>query len=346
VIPGARCAHPGYSLRPKARAESCICLLSYIDLRMQQINPADVSRRAFTRMKTDLNALTVFARVAQLGTFTAASKSLSMPKATVSTMVSALEKRLGSQLLERTTRRVALTEAGRILLSSCERILAEIDSASDAIEALAASPRGLLRVSAPVALSRGILAPLLVSFGKRYPDVMIKLDVNTRPTDLLDGGYDIALLTGTPPAGSGQVHRITVFATRLYASEAYALAHGLPSHPSQLAQHALVGRTDDRARLHWELRRQGQRIVVEQQPTFSVSDTDTRAAMIARGLGIGWLPMFLAEDGLASGEVVPCLAEWEPTEIALNALLPTSRTRSPKAMALIEHLQSQLGPIA
>ena len=297
-------------------------------------------------MKVDLNALTVFARVAQLGTFTAAAKTLSMPKATVSTMVSALEKRLGTQLLERTTRRVSMTEAGRLLLVSCERILAEVDAASASIEALAASPRGLLRVSAPVALSRGILAPLLVSFGAHYPHVMIKLDVNTRPTDLLDCGYDIALLTGTPPAGSGQVHRITMFATRLYASHAYVQAHGLPSHPSELTRHALLGRTDDRARLHWELRRQGQRIAVEQQPTFSVSDTDTRAAMIARGLGIGWLPMFLAEEGLASGELMPCLHDWDATHVPLNALLPTARTRSPKAMALIEHLQAQLGPTA
>jgi LysR family transcriptional regulator for bpeEF and oprC len=303
-------------------------------------------QRAMPKMKVDLNALTVFARVAQLGTFTAAAKTLSMPKATVSTMVSALEKRLGTQLLERTTRRVALTEAGRILLVSCERILSEVDNASAAIEALASAPRGLLRVSAPVALSRGILAPLLVSFGARYPDVMIKLDVNTRPTDLLDSGYDIALLTGPPPAGSGQVHQITMFVTRLYASAAYVRAHGLPSHPSQLAEHALVGRTDDRARLHWELRRQGKRVAVEQQPTFSVSDTDTRAAMIGRGLGIGWLPMFLAEEGLASGALVPCLADWDPIHIALNALLPTARTRSPKAMALIDHLQSQLGPTA
>jgi LysR family transcriptional regulator, regulator for bpeEF and oprC len=297
-------------------------------------------------MKVDLNALTVFARVAQLGTFTAAAKSLSMPKATVSTMVSALEKRLGTQLLERTTRRVSLTEAGRILLASCERILSEIDNATAAVEALAASPRGLLRVSAPVALSRGILAPLLVSFGVRYPDVLIKLDVNTRPSDLLGCGYDIALLTGPPPAGSGQVHRITVFATRLYASAAYVRAHGHPSHPSQLPQYALLGRTDDRAQLHWELRRGSERIAVDQQPTFSVSDTDTRAAMIARGLGIGWLPRFLAEEGLSSGELVPCLPDWEPTEVPLNALLPTARTRSPKAMALIEHLQSQLGPTA
>jgi LysR family transcriptional regulator, regulator for bpeEF and oprC len=303
-------------------------------------------RKSHAEMKVDLNALTVFARVAQLGTFTAAAKALSMPKATVSMMVSALEKRLGTQLLERTTRRVSLTEAGRILLVSCERILGEVDSASAAIEALASTPRGLLRVSAPVALSRGILAPLLVSFGTGYPDVMIKLDVNTRPTDLLDNGYDIALLTGPPPSGSGQTHRITLFATRLYASAAYASSRGLPAHPSELSGHALVGRTDHRALLHWELCRKDECVVVTQQPTFSVSDTDTRAAMIANGLGIGWLPMFLAEEGLASGELVPCLTDWDPTEIALNALLPTTRTRSLKAMALIEHLRSHLGPTA
>jgi LysR family transcriptional regulator, regulator for bpeEF and oprC len=311
-----------------------------------RIDSAEISRRVIITMKTDLNALMVFARVAQLGTFTAASKSLYMPKATVSTMVSALEKRLGTRLLERTTRRIALTEAGRILLISCERILGEIDSVSDAIESLATSPRGLLRVSAPVALSRAILAPMLMSFGARYPEVLIKLDVNTRPTDLLDGGYDVALLTGPAPAGSGQVHRITVFMTRLYASATYVQAHGLPSHPSQLVQHALVGRTDDQARLRWELHRKGVSVAVEQQPIFSVSDTDTRAAMIARGLGIGWLPAFLAADGLTNGELVPCLADWDATDIELNALLPTVRTQSHKAMALIEYLQSQIGPTA
>lgn len=297
-------------------------------------------------VKTDLNALAVFARVAQLGTFTAAARSLAMPKATVSAMVSALETRLGTRLFERTTRRVSITEAGRVLLASCERILEEIDNATAAIEAMAAAPRGLLRVSAPVALSRGILAPLLLSFGDRYPDVPIRLDVNTRPTDLLEGGYDIALVTGPPPGGSGQVHRITLFATRLYASAAYARSRGLPSHPSQLADHALVGRTDAQGRLRWEMGRRDRRVMVEQRPTFSVSDTDTRAAMIQRGLGIGWLPMFLAAEGLAAGTLVPCLPDWDPVEIPLNALLPTTRTRSPKATALIEHLRSHLGPKA
>ena len=108
-------------------------------------------------MKDDLNALSVFARVAQLGTVTAAAKALDMPKATVSAMVSALERRLGTRLLERTTRSVSLTEAGRVYLVSCERVLEEIDNGRGAVEALSTAPRGHLRICAPFALSRTVL---------------------------------------------------------------------------------------------------------------------------------------------------------------------------------------------
>jgi LysR family transcriptional regulator, regulator for bpeEF and oprC len=296
-------------------------------------------------MKTNLNALTVFARVAQLGTFTAAANSLAMPKATVSTMIAALEKDIGVRLLERSTRSVTLTEAGRLLLKSCEHIQAELDSALQRIDRMASAPSGLLRLSAPVALSRGILAPLLPDFRQRYPEVLLKLDVNTRPTNLIEDGYDIALLTGPPP-NTPQIQPITMFATRLYASIDYVRRRGLPRHARDLHEHVLIGRSDQHAKLKWLMRRGKEEVTIQQTPECSVSDTDTRAAMIECGMGIGWLPEFLARQGLAEGRLLPCLHDWAPWEIELNALLPASKTCPIKVKVLIDYLREELGPKA
>lgn len=292
-------------------------------------------------MKLDLNALVVFARVAEAGTFTGAAKALGMPKATVSGMVSALEERLGTRLLERTTRKVALTESGRVYLAACRRMLEAVEEGRSAVESLAAEPRGRLRLSAPFALSRSVLAPLLAEFITRYPELRVTLDVNNRPVDLLDADHDVALRVGALPENAAQAHRITVFSTRLYAAPAYLQRRSLPRHPDELPGHDLLGAADRDGRLHWRLRRGDEVVFVEARPRLSVNEPDTNVGLIASGCGIGWLPSFLVRDGF-----VRCLPDWDDEPVALNALLPTARSRNPKAMALIGFLRQALGPAA
>lgn len=297
-------------------------------------------------MKQDLNALTVFARVARMGSFTAAARALDMPKATVSSMVASLERQLGTRLLERTTRRVSLSEAGRVFLASCERVLEEVDNGRSAVEALSAAPRGRLRVCAPFALSRSVLGPLLPAFCARYPDLRVSLDVNNRAADLLGDDSDVALRVGPLPEKAGQVHRITVFSTQLIASRSYVARRGRPRVADDLLQHDLIGRTDRDGQLRWVLR-QGDRVAaIEQQPRLGVNDPDTAAALIARDCGIGWLPSFLSRDGLAEGRLVRCLPDWDAAPVELNALLPSAHTSSPKALALIGFLREAIGPAA
>lgn len=297
-------------------------------------------------MKTDLNALTVFARVARMGSFTAAGKALDMPKATVSGMVASLERQLGTRLLERTTRRMSLTEAGQVFLVSCERVLEEVDNGRNAVEALSTAPRGRLRVCAPFALSRSVLGPLLPAFSARYPDLRVALDVNNRAADLLGDDSDVALRVGTLPEKTGPVHRITLFSTHLIASCAYVARRGMPRDAADLPQHDLIGRTDRDGQLQWVLRQGDTVVAIEARPRLSVNDPDTAAVLIARDSGIGWLPSFLSREGLAEGRLVHCLPDWDATPVELNALLPSAHARSPKAMALIEYLREAIGPAA
>lgn len=294
-------------------------------------------------LRRDLDAVALFARVARLGTFTAAARALGLPKATLSTRIADLEESLGQQLLERSTRQVRLTDAGRVFLASCERILAELETARHAIEALSAAPSGVLRMSAPMALSRSVLAPLLPRFVTRHPALRLKLDVNNRALDQLGVENELALFIGSPPEHSGAMFSITRFRVRLVASVPYLQAHGQPSTPDELVRHQLLGATDPEGRLEWQLQRGDERVKIEAQPHVSVLDPDTRAALVAAHLGISWLPAFLCQDGIDRGELTVVLPDWEPQWVRLHAFLPTAHSRNVKAKAMIDFLVAQLG---
>lgn len=294
-------------------------------------------------LRRDLDSVALFARVARLGTFTAAARTLGVPKATLSTRIADLEESLGQQLLERSTRQVRLTDAGQVFLASCERILEELETARHAIEALSAAPSGVLRLSAPMALSRSVLAPLLPRFIERHPALRLKLDVNNRALDQLGVENELALFIGSPPDHTGAVFGITRFRVRLVASTAYLRAYGTPRTPQELVTHQLLGASDAEGRLEWQLQRGEERVRIEAQPHVSVLDPDTRAALVAAHLGISWLPAFLCQDGIDRGELAVVLPDWEPQWVRLHAFLPTAHSRNVKAKAMIDFLVEQLG---
>ena len=297
-------------------------------------------------IRRDLDAVLLFARVAQLGTFTAAAKALQLPKATVSTRISDLEASLGQQLLERSTRRVRVTEAGRLFLASCERILDELEQARHALEGLSDGPRGILRMSAPFALSRSVLAPLMPAFCERFPALSLRLDVNNRALDLLGEENELALYIGAPPPYAGEIVEITRFRTRLVGSRDYLERRGRPHHPSELSSHELLSVTDREGRLTWSLRRGETVADVQAHPRLSTIDPDTRATLVRHGMGLSWLPDFLCGDGLRSGELEVVLPGWEHGSVRLQGLLPMSQARNPKARAMLGFLQEAIGPTA
>src|SRR5262245_42530996 len=186
----------------------------------------------------DLNEIMVFTRVVQTGSFTAAAKALGMPKSTVSRKVSDLEERLDTRLLQRTTRKLSLTDAGRTYFDYGARILGEVEDAERAIGDLQATPRGLLRVTAGI--NSSYLAPIVADFLGRYPEVRLDLLCTGRAVDLVEERFDVAIRAGALPDSSLIARSLGAVSWFLVATAAYLKKRGRPRSPEDLAQHDVL----------------------------------------------------------------------------------------------------------
>ena len=293
-------------------------------------------------MNEDLNDLAVFSAVVETGTFTAAGKRLGMPKSTVSTRVSALEEQLNVRLLERTTRRLSLTEAGRLYFDACQRVLQEVANARQAVDSLVDAPRGKLRVSLPFAFARSLLAPLLPRFSQLYPELTLLLDVNNRRVDLLRDNLDVALRVRRLATDETVSMPIATFKQKLVASSSYVEMFGLPESPAELASHKVLAAADEfgNARLWRETGDESQ--VVEVKPKIGVGEPETRAMFVKQGLGIGWLPSFHCDEELAAGTLVECLADQPIPDAVVYAVMPTIRSNDLRVRVFVEFLRESL----
>src|SRR5690606_16307876 len=182
-------------------------------------------------MSRDLNDTLVFVKVVELGSFTAAARTLRLPKTTVSRKVHELETRLGAQLLHRTTRKLGLTEAGNIYFAHCQRIAHELDEAESAVGQLQAGPRGWLRVTATHAIGNIWLGPLLGEFHARHPEVRVELLLSNDNLDIVAGEIDVAMRIGRLPDSNLAARKLSVFRTAVYATPEYVERFGEPLHP-------------------------------------------------------------------------------------------------------------------
>src|SRR5262245_50525709 len=186
----------------------------------------------------DLNEMLVFARVVQAGSFTTAAAQLGMPKSTVSRKVSELEERLGSRLLQRTTRALSLTDVGRTYYDYCARIVGEIEEAERAVSSLQGTPRGLLRVTAPVNVS--FLGPIVSGFLERYSEVQIELFCTQRSVDLIEERYDLGIRAGALVDSTLIARSLGTVRWFVVATRAYLKKHGRPRSPEELKEHRCV----------------------------------------------------------------------------------------------------------
>ena len=289
-----------------------------------------------------LKAMQAFVAVVDQGSLVKAAEALARPTAVVSRQLASLEAHLGTRLLQRTTRRQALTEAGQEYYQRAQQILVDIDEAETAVNHQSLHPEGLLRVSAPLSFGTHVLAQLLPELCQRYPKLRLDLFVTDRLVDLLHDGIDVALRTLAEADENMVARKICEVPLVLCASPAYLSRHGEPQHPRELSTHQTLGYTH--LSNHWTLfDRAGNAFSVTIAPTVRTTTADVLRALACAGQGIMAVPRYVIGDLLASGALVPVLPAWHLAPMPLYAVFPSRKFVSAKVRVFIGLLLEHLG---
>jgi DNA-binding transcriptional LysR family regulator len=288
-----------------------------------------------------LTSLTAFVRVVDSGGFSAAGRRLNMSTTMVSNHVQSLEDRLGARLLNRTTRKVSLTEVGKAYYDRCIQILADIEQADDIAGALQSTPRGTLRIYTATHIVP-FIAPVVAEFLARYPDVKVDLSMGERAVDIIDEGYDIAVRLTPPPDSSLIVRSLATWRHVLCCSPAYLEKHGRPQQLSDLSdrncvRHVLYPFEDE-----WRfVDRKGAPASVRVSGNLISNSGDTLRMAALQGVGVCLAPGFLIHADLEEGRLVRLLPEYRTVEFAMNAVYPHRHHLSAKVRTFIDMLAHQ-----
>lgn len=288
--------------------------------------------------------MVLFARVVEAESFTGAARDLGISKSSVSKQVSRLEDRLGVRLLNRTTRRLSLTEAGTAFLEGCQRVVAEAEAAEQAVARLAAGPRGVLRVNAPMSFGVRHLGPCLPEFLRRCPELAIDLTLNDRRVDLIEEGFDLAVRIGALEDSSLVARRLAPSHRVVAAAPSYLAAHGQPDSPGDLTGHSCLRYTYQSAGAEWRFRGPGGLRRVKVSGPLGANNGDVLHTALLDGLGIGFLPTFFVGPDLRAGRLRRLLPEWrDAQDAAIHAVYPANRNLSPKVRVFIDYLAERFG---
>ncbi len=292
----------------------------------------------------DLPDLVVFAKVVDLGGFTAASKSLSMSQATVSRRIARLEEHLGVSLLDRSTRVVAITDAGGVFYRHARRIMEEQNAVSSVLMGMLAKPSGKLRISAPVELGRIVLAPIIAEYLAAYPDVSLKLELNQNRIDLIEQGIDVDIRVGPLEDSNLAYRKLGQMKTALYAAPSYLQNKALPSTPAELRHHSLCAAHLNGKPITWKMQCNGDVAVVKQSPKVEASEFEFLAELTRYGCGIAEIPTFIGNQGVKEGSLVPVLNEFTLSNSwgDITAVFPAYRGMMRSLKAFLELLQSRV----
>ena len=270
-----------------------------------------------------------FARVAETRSFTQAAHTLHMSKTTVTQLVQLLEARLRVKLLNRTTRKVNVTADGAAYYERVVRLLADLDDAEASVSSGSAAPRGRLRVDVPSPLARLILVPALPAFHARYPDIQLHMGVSDREVDLIGENVDCVLRGGKPNDPSLVARHVVDLRIGLYATPAYLANAGTPTHPRELedSPHRAVGFLGSRSgRIRpFDMRRGDENLQVTARHVVALDDGNAYLAAGLAGLGVLWLPHYMAVPHLRQGELLPILKDWSVEPMPLYLAYPPNR---------------------
>lgn len=287
------------------------------------------------------DGISEFVAVTERQSFTAAAKQLGISVAQVSRQITALEEKLGVQLFYRTTRKVSATEAGLVYYQHCRQLLDGLQDAERAIGNLTQVPRGKLKLTAPTTYGETVIAPLVNDFVARYPELDVQCRFTNQKLDLVLEGYDMAIRLGRLDGTTGSLMSQQLSTRRLHvcASPAYLSKRGEPHSLSELARHnCLVGTLD-----YWRFEEDGRERTIRIHGSIHANSGQALLDAARKGIGIVQLPDYYVDPWIASGDLIPVLTKFQPTDEGIWALYPTNRHLSPKIRMLVEHLGRYLG---
>lgn len=281
-----------------------------------------------------LGQLAVFLQVAEHLSFSTAAERLRLSKSAVSAKVGELEREVGLPLLTRTTRQVSLTDAGRRFAEHARRTVEEARLAFDTVRELRASPRGLLRVTAPVAIGRRLIGPLVPAYLAAHPEVSVELSLGDQLADPAAEGFDLCIRHTDAPPDTHMAWTLRTVSWHLVAAPDYLERHGRPDHPTDLARHECLFYLRNEASTTWRLARAGAVAEVRVGGRYRVNNSELLCDAVLAGIGVGLLPDFTVAPRIAQGEVVPVLPDWT-VEGTFGSRVVASRQWTPLVPPLV-----------
>jgi LysR family transcriptional regulator for bpeEF and oprC len=291
-----------------------------------------------------LQAMALFVRIVETGGIARAAESLRIPNATATTLIQKLEGLLGVKLLNRTTRRLSVTPDGAAYYSRAVSILAEVRDAEESLSQRGASPRGRVRVDAPTLIARSVIVPALPGFFAQYPDIELALACNERHFDLVAEGIDCALWIGEVAEANLVARRVGFVYFATCAAPAYIAAHGVPTHPRELARHRCINHfaPPTGETIEWVFSKGGERVQATFPGHLALEDENSYVSAAEAGLGIAQMPAFVLKEAMERGALDLVLADWFAEPAPLHVVYPQSRHLSRKVRVFVDWLASLL----
>ena len=290
-----------------------------------------------------LQAMHLFVRVAELSSFSAVAQQMGLARSAVTRQIAALEQHLGIKLMVRSTRRLMLTSAGAAYLEKCRVILNLVEAAETGVAEERQTPRGMIRISLPLTYGLMRVAPILLDFARRYPEVQIDMDYTDRRVNLIEEAIDLSVRITSRLGATEIARRIGSSQLQAVASPAYLAQHGMPRHPSELIHHECLSYTTTaESKQAWSFDVDGVLTAYPIRARIHSNNGEALNDAVERGLGIALQPDFIIERSLQSGKVVTILTEFPLPELGIYAMLPSNRQVPYRVRVLMDFLADQL----
>ncbi len=292
----------------------------------------------------DLGSLEAFVKVVQTGSYTRAADALQTQKARLSRVVSQLERELSLRLLERSTRALSLTEAGREFYERAQAILASVDDARHAMQRIRGEPQGTLRLTCGVEFGLVAVSGWIADYLAAFPQVQAEADYSNRVVDIVHEGYDLAVRVGPLSDSSLSARRLGMLDYGLYAAAEYLQRHGTPGSPQELSMHPLVVYGGAAPHDQWVLQRGADTLRLKLRPRLRVNTSLAAREALQRSLGIGLLPRRVAEPATEPTRLQQVLPDWASPEVPVHAVFASARYLTPKVRAFIDLAAANFSP--